>query len=370
MAGVILGAVLLTRRLAHLPALRPTAGLTREGLVDTVRGGTRAVASGAAGAQVGFLAVQAMVVGAVDVLLVVLVYDLLRVGDAGVGLLTAALGAGAALGAAPAAVLVGRRRLTPALFAGSAAWGVALVLTGLLPTPLLVPLLLALGSVGRTAIEVGGQTLLQRVLPDRALSRAFGLLEGLRMLGLAVGFLVTPVLLAGIGDRATFITVALALPLMVGLLGSRLRHLDARADVPTARLGLVRGVPFFAPLSQITAERIARRLVPLTYPAGAAIVTEGAPGDRFYLLEHGTVVVSAGGREVDRQGRGGYFGEVALLLAVPRTATVRAVTKVDAYGLERDDFLEAVTGQEASRGAAHGVVQSRLERTVLGTTDG
>jgi CRP-like cAMP-binding protein len=57
---------------------------------------------------------------------------------------------------------------------------------------------------------------------------------------------------------------------------------------------------------------------------------------------------------------GDSFGEIALLRDVPRTASVRALTDVGTFVLERDVFLEAVTGHALSREAADEVVATRL----------
>jgi CRP-like cAMP-binding protein len=55
-----------------------------------------------------------------------------------------------------------------------------------------------------------------------------------------------------------------------------------------------------------------------------------------------------------------YFGEIALLRDIPRTATVTAVVDSKVYALQRDDFLAAVTGHSAAAAAGEAVVEARL----------
>jgi CRP-like cAMP-binding protein len=107
-------------------------------------------------------------------------------------------------------------------------------------------------------------------------------------------------------------------------------------------------------------EQLAARLSPVHARAGDEIIRAGDHGDRFYVVDAGEVEVLVDGKPPRREGAGEYFGEIALLKDVPRTATVRAATDADLFALDRDDFLPAVTGHAASAQAAEAVIGSRL----------
>ena len=298
--------------------------------------------------------------GALDVLLVVLAFKMLGIGSAGVGFLNAAVGVGGLAGAALTTLLVARLRLTPPLMGGAAAWGTALMAIGLFPSRVLAPVFVGFAGAGRPLIDVAGRTLLQRVVPDRVLSRVFGVLEGLYMAGLALGLAVIPVLFALLGERVTFIVAGAFLPVVFLLAWRRLAEIDSSVAVPEARLALLRSLPIFAPLPAPALERVVSRLIPTEVASGTEIVRQGDPGDRFYIIEEGEVTVSKEGRPVATLGSGDFFGEIALLREIPRTATVTAREDTSLYVLERDDFLEAVTGHPQSTRAADAVTRARL----------
>ena len=87
---------------------------------------------------------------------------------------------------------------------------------------------------------------------------------------------------------------------------------------------------------------VASRLVPERYRAGDRIINQGEMGDSFFIIREGgvEVLVSRDGQEnrVAELGPGEYFGEIALLLDVPRTASVAATSDALVLRLKKDDF--------------------------------
>ena len=117
----------------------------------------------------------------------------------------------------------------------------------------------------------------------------------------------------------------------------------------------------FAPLSVAAKERVASQLVRALVAAGDVVIRAGEPGDRFYIVGDGELDIDAGGAHTTAR-RGDYFGEIALLRNVPRTATVVATTESHLFALQREDFLATVTGHPVAHAAGEDVAAARLGR--------
>jgi len=130
--------------------------------------------------------------------------------------------------------------------------------------------------------------------------------------------------------------------------------------VPEDRLALLRRVPLFAPLNLSTLERLASTMVPVDVTKGEVLMREGDAGDRYLVIETGSVEVSAHGSRLRTCGPGEGLGEIALLRNVPRTATVVATEPGRVLALDAMSFKAAMAGP-AAWAAAEATIADRLE---------
>ena len=300
---------------------------------------------------------QCFVRGCLNVLVVVAAFHVLDAGSSGVGFLNAALGIGGLVGALGAASL-SNRRLALSFGLAIAFWGAPIAL--LAPLSALGPAMLCLVVVGAAnAVEdVGLVTMLQRSCPHELLSSVLGVLWGLAMTSVAIGSVVVPMAEAALGTRLTLLIVGLILPALALLSRRPLSRIDATL-LPVEGLDLLAAVPMFAPLSVAVKERVAGSLAPLSVVAGETVVRTGEYGDRFYIVRTGCFAIERDGARVASAQAGDYFGEVALLHDVRRTATVRAETPSTLYALGREAFVAAITGHPAAAAEAYRVAAER-----------
>jgi MFS family permease len=364
-AGCLIAAALVVR----LPASRtPLAAddepdrsepTNRGSVLDGLRLAAR---HGSTRIIVGILALRMVVIGALDVLFILLALEVFDIGESGAGLLNAALGLGVVVGGAMTFTFVGRQRLAPVLAIAALASGFALVIVGVVPSASTAAALIIVAGGGFAACDVVGRTILQRATPDVVLARVLGALEGVDFAGLALGSLLAPLVALVVGVQAAVIAAGLLLPAGIVLAWTGLLVIDRHALVPVRAIGLLREAEIFAPLPQPSLEWLARQTRWITVEPGQVLMAEGDRGDAYYVLETGALAVSQGGRPLRVcDARADGVGEIALLRDVPRTATVTARDVSVLLMIRRAEFLEIVAGHTPVREAAQRVVAARSE---------
>ena len=236
-------------------------------------------------------------------------------------------------------------------------WGLPLAIIGVVVGPAAALVAMLVMGIGNSVGDVAYITMLQRAVPEERIAQVFGGLESVLIGSIAVGGLVSSLLVEAFGAKTSLIASGLVLPVLTALVWIPLRRIDS-APAPDARvLALLQGIPMFAVLNTPSLERLALAAARVTLARGATVFGQGDPGDRYYVIAGGTVEVFMEGRFVRTMGRAEGFGEIALLADAPRTATVIAATDVDVFAIARVPFLTAVTGHDASRHAAWGVAR-------------
>lgn len=301
---------------------------------------------------------QYVLIGAFDLVLVVLALDVLDLGEGRLGWLSTSVGIGALVSTVGATALLRRRRLAPFLMGSSAVIAVALaVLAGAPSLPAALVLLPVVGC-SRAILSLSGRMLLQRSSPPQALAAVFAALELFAGLCMVTGSGFAQVLIALGGARLALAALGGVFALLLLCTVRSLRAADDGADVPVVAMSLLRQLPTFTPLPTMALEAVARAGIEVPVHAGDVVITQGDEGDRFYAVVDGAFDVVMGGEPIRTVRRGGDFGEVALLAGVARTATVTAATDGLLLAIERDPFLLAVTGSVSAHDAAWSRVRS------------
>jgi hypothetical protein len=304
---------------------------------------------------VGLFFGQTVIAGASLVFTVTVALPLLHLGRPGVGELEAMTGVGGVVGGFVALLAARRNRLSFDFGAGVLLWSAPLLLLAAWPGLVAALATMLLIGVGNSLVDINAFTVLQRVVPGAVMARVFGALQSLLIAGMALGALLMPLLIATVGIRVGLVIIglAVALPVVAGVPG--LNRID-RTTLAPSKVALIAGCEILSPLGEAVQEELARALIEVKVAAGKSVIEEGKPGDLFYLIESGAAEVTARGVVVNLYGPGDSFGEIALLRDVPRQATVRAVENLTLYALERDVFLDAVTGHNEANRLANVVV--------------
>jgi len=288
----------------------------------------------------------------------VLAFEILGTGDTGVGVLNTALGIGSIIGASVTVIVAARPHLFKPFRAALIATGGPLVATA--AAPALAAPMFGISAGGLAVSDVVGVTMLQRLIPDAKLTRVFGVLESMYMLGEGLGAAAASILVVTTGPRWTLLIAGAMLPLVGFVVRHRIAAFDVGVRVPEEELEVLRRDPIFGVLPVPALERVARNAVPIAVPAGTTVIREGERGDRYYVIVEGSFSVSRADGIRSSLGLGEGFGEIALLRDVPRTATVVATSDARLLVVHRDEFLEALSAGAGTM--AHQQAQERLPR--------
>jgi CRP-like cAMP-binding protein len=104
------------------------------------------------------------------------------------------------------------------------------------------------------------------------------------------------------------------------------------------KVATLKRTPLFRELSRKELEQLAKASEDMEFPAGKVLCRQGDVGREFFAIVEGEVEVTRSGETIEPTGGGDFFGEIALIEKVPRTATVTAKTPLRAFVLTRQAF--------------------------------
>ncbi len=122
---------------------------------------------------------------------------------------------------------------------------------------------------------------------------------------------------------------------------------------------LLRPVPLFSGMTDRAIGAVADLAEEVTFEAGEPLVSEGEPGDAFFVIIEGVADVTQGGTSITSLGPGSILGEISLIDGRPRTATVTCAAPIRAAVIRRPEFERLMDNHPAVR---LGVLMSLTER--------
>src|SRR5829696_1156887 len=126
-----------------------------------------------------------------------------------------------------------------------------------------------------------------------------------------------------------------------------------------SKIELIRKVPLFSKLNKKGLEDVAHIADELDLPKGKMMAEDGDRGREFFVLLEGEADVTKGDRSINRLGEGDFFGEIALVTHMPRTASVTATSDVRVLVITERDFGALL---KRSPEIARGVAEALAER--------
>jgi CRP-like cAMP-binding protein/predicted MFS family arabinose efflux permease len=305
--------------------------------------------------------------GQVLVLLVLVAEDL-DMGDAGLGFMFAAAGAGGIAVAGLAARLADHPRLGTTLLLGSITFGLPFAGLAIVDVPALAYLLLGIVGAANVILVVVTNTMLQRLVRPDIVSRVFGVLDSLDVVGIILGSLLAPLLVEAFGLNTALIVAGLSLPLLTLVVLPYLRALNDASAVRLRELAPIVNrlelMPIFKGAPRPVLEALAGAAREQRFAGGAVVIRQGDAADDLFLVRAGTLDVvderaARGPKIVNKLVEGDYFGEIGLIEQIPRTASVIATSDSSLYRVDGGQFLDIVNQAPALLGALRVGIASR-----------
>lgn len=345
------------------PVSDPTraARAHRESPVGALFGGFRTLRRDRSIALVvaGFGA-QLFVRGAMTVLIVVVSFELLDLGQSGVGWLGAALGIGGVVGVFASLGLTARRKLGVPFALGLAGWGLPLAAIGLVGEVPVALAALAVVGVANLVLDVAGLTLLQRLSDDTQLGRIFGVLFTVGTGLAAVGAAVAPWLVDVLGIRGALLGCGLLLAATAVVSVPGLLGIDGRSEPVSEVVQWLNDSSLLGALPATSLEKLAARSAVVTVDDRAEVVREGEVADAVFLVLDGDLSVKRLGQALRTLSTGDHFGEIGLLDRTARTATVVSSGPARLLRVDGAAFVDAVLGHGQAFTRTRALADDRL----------
>ena len=223
----------------------------------------------------------------------------LAMGESGVGILTAAAGAGAICSLAFDAALIASDRLAELLRRWLVVLGAALLVVAAFASLVVAVAAIAVWGLAVALVDMSASATLPRVAAGPQLARTIALTEAVKETAEGVAVACVPVTIALFGVRGGIVAWA-AIPLVLAVVSkAKLRNVDEAARRCAHLLERVRGVALFASLRIVELSRIAGALHERAVAAGEVVIREGDPaGGNYFIVDAGELVVSIGGHDV------------------------------------------------------------------------
>jgi MFS family permease len=306
-----------------------------------------------------------------NLVLFVLVSDrLLGAGGEGLGLLYAAMGVGGLAAAGLTGRLAKRHRMALALVGSFVLSGGPLAALALVRDTAPAYLLMVVLGAGGVILDLVTMTMLQRAVPEKIVSRVFGLLDAAAVAAMLIGTAITPVLVEALGLRWTLAVSGLAVVGVALLAWPGLASVDRatarRATEVEPRVRLIESLRVFDGAPRQVLEELAAAAEEVPVAPGEVVIRQGERPDALYVIASGRFDVVASqpgrpGRPVATRTEG-YFGEIGLMEGVPRTATVIAAEDGVLYRIDGQRFLAAVNrSPSVIASLRRGITDRRLE---------